>query len=154
MAEYTERQPLVWSQDAISPTHQAFRLLQIGFVVAPTIAGLDKFLNLLVSWEQYVAPSIAGILPMSPRAFMMIVGVIEIAAGLLVAIRPRIGGYVVAGWLAAIIFNLLISGRYFDIALRDVGLMIGAFALARLASAHEHAGGPVTVPPQGGRPVS
>jgi hypothetical protein len=121
-----------------APSTQAFRILHFGFIAAPTIAGLDKFFHLLVNWDQYLAPAIARMLPMSGHTFMLIVGVIEIAAGLLVALKPKIGGLVVAVWLAGIILNLLIAGNYFDIALRDFGLMLGALALSRLASQHEH----------------
>jgi hypothetical protein len=113
---------------------QAYRLLHIAFITAPIAAGIDKFLNLMVNWEQYLAPVIASNLPIEPSMFMMIVGVIEIAAGLLVAVRPDIGGYVVAFWLWGIILNLLLGPGYYDIALRDLGLSLGALALARLAT--------------------
>jgi hypothetical protein len=105
----------------------------VGFIVAPTIAGLDKFFHLLVNWDQYLAPQIARLLPMGTHGFMLVVGVIEMAAGLLVALKPRIGAYVVAAWLGGIVINLLIHGSYFDIALRDFGLMLGALALGRLS---------------------
>ena len=121
------------------PERQAYELLHWGFVAAPVLAGLDKFANLLTNWDAYLAPPIARILGSAAHSFMLVVGVIEIAAGLLVAIRPRLGGYVVAGWLGAIILNLLMTGRYFDIALRDFGLMLGALALARLAQAQHEA---------------
>ena len=114
---------------------QAFRILYVGFIVAPVLAGLDKFFNLLVDWEQYLAPVVTDVLPVSARTIMLVVGVVEIAAGVLVALRPRIGGYVVAVWLWAIIVNLLVAGDYFDIALRDLGLSFGALALAWLAEA-------------------
>jgi hypothetical protein len=122
------------------PTWQAYKLLHVAFVIAPTLAGLDKFYNVLVTWDQYLAPRIAGILPVTTRSFMMIVGVIEMVAGLLVAVRPRVGGAVVGVWLLGIVANLLLAGAWFDIALRDVGLAIGAFALARLASVHQRPG--------------
>ena len=111
--------------------YQAFRILQLGFVVAPIAAGADKFFNLLVNWEQYLAPVAARII--DPRSFMMAVGVIEIIAGLLVAVKPRIGGYVVSAWLLGIVVNLLLIPGYFDVALRDFGLALGALAMARLA---------------------
>jgi len=114
---------------------QAYRLLHVGFVVAPVLAGLDKFFNVLVDWDRYVAPAVTDVLPVSAHTLMLVVGVIEIAAGVLVALRPRIGGYVVAVWLWAIIVNLLVAGDFFDIALRDFGLSLGALALARLAEA-------------------
>jgi hypothetical protein len=114
---------------------QAFRILHVAFVVAPILAGLDKFFDVLVDWDQYLAPLATDVLPLSAHTIMMVVGVIEIAAGVLVALRPRIGGYVVAVWLWAIIVNLLVLGDYFDVALRDFGLSLGALALARLAEA-------------------
>jgi hypothetical protein len=114
---------------------QAFRLLHVGFVVAPILAGLDKFFEVLVDWDRYLAPAVTDVLPVSGHTLMLAVGVVEIAAGILVALRPRIGGYVVAVWLWVIIVNLLVAGDYFDIALRDFGLSLGALALARLAEA-------------------
>jgi hypothetical protein len=120
-----------------NPEHQAYEILHWGFVAAPVIAGLDKFAGLLANWDAYLAAPIAKLLGGAAHGFMLVVGVIEVAAGLLVAIRPRIGAYVVAGWLGAIIINLLMSGRYFDIALRDFGLMLGALALGRLALVHD-----------------
>jgi hypothetical protein len=115
------------------PAYQAFRILYVGFIAAPIIAGADKFLHWLTDWTQYLAPSVARLLPVSPSTFMQGVGVVEIVAGLLVAIKPKIGGYVVAAWLAGIIVNLLMMPGYYDVALRDFGLMLGAIALARLA---------------------
>lgn len=141
MAELIERRPAdaVRTDVAVgAPWRHAFRILHLGFVAAPTIAGLDKFFHLLVNWDQYLAPAIARMLPVGPHTFMQVVGVIEIVAGLLVAVKPKIGGMVVAAWLAGIILNLLIAGNYFDVALRDFGLMLGALALSRLASQHEH----------------
>jgi hypothetical protein len=119
-----------------SRSHQAFQILRLGFTVAPIIAGLDKFLQLLTNWDKYLAPAVPNALGIAPHTFMMIVGAIEIVAGLLVAVNPRIGGYVVAAWLAGIIVNLLLVGGYLDVALRDLGLALGALALARLAEAH------------------
>lgn len=115
------------------PGREAFRILQIGFVVAPVVAGLDKFFDLLTEWSQYLWPTVTDVLGVAPETFMMGVGVVEIAAGILVAVRPRLGGYVVSAWLTAIVVNLLLLGDYFDVALRDVGLALGALALARLA---------------------
>jgi hypothetical protein len=117
------------------PARQAFRILHAGFVVAPVLAGLDKFFNVLVDWERYLAPVATDVLPFSARSLMLAVGVVEIAAGVLVALRPRIGGYVVAVWLWLVIVNLLVAGGFYDIALRDFGLSLGALALARLAEA-------------------
>lgn len=114
-------------------SHQAFLILRFGFTVAPILAGLDKFLGLLTDWEQYLAPFIPQTIGLSAATFMMIVGVIEIAAGVIVAVVPRFGGWLVAAWLLMIILNLAIVGGYWDIALRDLGLLLGAVALARLA---------------------
>jgi hypothetical protein len=112
----------------------AFAALRIGFTVAPIVAGADKFLNLLTDWSKYVAPGITNTLGVSAQQFMMIVGAIEIVAGLLVAVKPRIGGTLVAAWLAGIILNFVIHPEhYWDVALRDLGLLIGAFSLAMLA---------------------
>ena len=122
------------SLDTHGPSHQAYQLLHVGFVAAPVIAGADKFLGLLANWERYLAPPIARMLPVGPHGFMMIVGVIEILAGLVVALKPRIGAYVVAAWLVGIIVNLLLVGGYLDIALRDFGLCLGALALGRLST--------------------
>ena len=115
------------------PALQAFTLLRVGFTVAPILFGLDKFANVMVDWSQYLAPLINDIVPGSASDAMYVIGVIEIAAGLLVALRPRIGAYVVAAWLAGIIFNLLTYSGYYDIALRDFGLLLGALTLGRLA---------------------
>lgn len=120
------------------PAYQAFLILYAGFAVLPIIAGADKFFHLLVNWDMYLAPFVTRMLPISGHTFMLIVGVIEIAAGILVAFRPQIGAYVVALWLWGIIINLLMIPGFFDIALRDFGLSLGALALARLS--HEFAG--------------
>lgn len=108
------------------------RLLQWAFVIVPVLAGLDKFLMVLVDWHRYLAPQVAAYLPMSVSSFMLLVGVIEVAAGAIVAMKPRIGGVIVGAWLLAIVVNLLIGG-YWDIALRDLGLALSAFGLASLA---------------------
>jgi len=118
---------------ASSPARQAFRILQFGFTVAPILAGLDKFLHLLVNWDQYVPGVVAGISPLPVHTLMFVVGVIEIVAGIGVALKPRIFAYVVAAWLAVIIINLLLIPGYFDIALRDFGLLLGALALGQLS---------------------
>jgi hypothetical protein len=117
------------------PAYQAFWLLRIGFVVAPILFGLDKFLDWLVDWERYLAPEINDIIPGNAHQAMLAVGVVEVVAGLVVAIQPRFGGYLVAAWLAGIIVNLLLIGDYYDIALRDFGLLLAALTLARLATA-------------------
>ena len=117
--------------------YQAFWLLRIGFTVAPILFGLDKFFNWSVHWPDYLAGWVNDIIPGSGQDWMYVVGGIEIAAGLLVAVAPRIGAFVVAAWLAGIIVNLLTKNapQYYDIALRDFGLMLGALTLGRLALA-------------------
>ncbi|HEY0690802.1 MAG TPA: hypothetical protein VGD71_17400 [Kribbella sp.] len=115
--------------------HHAFLLLRTVFTVAPVVFGLDKYFGLLTDWERYLAPQINGLIPGTAHQAMLAVGVVEVLAGVLVAVLPRIGGYVVAAWLAGIIVNLLLVGDYYDIALRDFGLLVGALALARLAPA-------------------
>ncbi|MGH3822770.1 MAG: hypothetical protein ACRDRA_08045 [Pseudonocardiaceae bacterium] len=116
------------------PAYQAFLLLRTAFTVAPILFGLDKFANLLVDWPIYLAPWINDIVPGTAQQAMYAVGVIEIVAGIAVAIAPRFGAWLVAAWLAGIIVNLLTFPGYFDIALRDFGLLVGAVALARLAT--------------------
>ena len=119
------------------PAFQAFWLLRIGFTVAPILFGLDKFLNWLVDWEIYLAPEFNDLVPGNAHQAMLAVGVIEIVAGLAVAVRPRFGGYLVAAWLAGIIFNLLLQADFYDIALRDFGLLLAALTLARLATVYD-----------------
>jgi len=113
------------------PSYQAYRLLQVGFVAAPILAGLDKFFNILTDWEQYLAPFIGDLIGAS--TFMAVVGIIEIVAGIGVAIKPRIFAYVVAAWLVGIILNLLLIPGFYDVAMRDLGLALGALALGRLS---------------------
>ncbi|HLV33553.1 MAG TPA: hypothetical protein VKY59_00505 [Spirillospora sp.] len=122
------------TKDVQNPGYQAYQILHIGFSLAPILFGLDKFFNLTVDWTQYLAPFIANIVPAS--TFMVIVGVVEIVAGLLVFFKPRIGAYVVAAWLLGIIVNLLLIPGFLDVALRDFGLFLGALALARLSSVY------------------
>jgi uncharacterized membrane protein YphA (DoxX/SURF4 family) len=117
--------------------HQAFWLLRIAFTVAPILFGLDKFFNWSVDWPDYLAGWVNDIIPGSGQDFMYAVGVIEICAGLAVLVAPRIGGPLVAAWLAGIILNLLTYSGYYDIALRDFGLMMGALSLARLSSVYD-----------------
>jgi hypothetical protein len=124
---------------AATPAQQAFLLLRVGFTAAPVLFGLDKFLGLLADWPTYLWPRVDALLPGTANQAMFAVGVVEIAAGVLVAVKPRIGGYVVAAWLAVIIVNLLLLGDFYDIALRDVGLLLGALALTRLAAAQTSA---------------
>jgi hypothetical protein len=115
------------------PAYQAYQILYIGFIVAPLLAGLDKFTHCLVNWEQYLAPAVERLLPITGHTLMLFVGIVEMAAAVLVAVRPRIGAYVVAAWLLGIIVNLLLIPGYFDVALRDFGLALAALALARLS---------------------
>jgi hypothetical protein len=116
-----------------SPSYQAYEILHIAYTVAPLVAGVDKFFHFLVNWDMYLSPIVTRTLGMSAHTFMLGVGVIEVIAGLLVAAVPRIGGWVVGLWLCGIIVNLLSVPGYYDIALRDLGLALGAFALARLS---------------------
>jgi len=121
------------------PTYQAYLLLHIGFIVAPIVAGIDKFTHLLVNWDNYLAPVINNnILGGHGHTFMLVAGVIEIIAGIGVALRPRLFSYVVAAWLLGIIVNLLLIPPsnplpHYDVALRDLGLLLGALALGRLS---------------------
>jgi uncharacterized membrane protein YphA (DoxX/SURF4 family) len=120
--------------DSNTAAHQAFLLLRIGFAVAPILFGLDKFAEVLTdNWTAYLAPEFNDIIPGDADAAMAIVGVIEVVAGIVVAVAPRYGSLLVAGWLGGIIINLLLVGGYGDIALRDFGLLLGALTLARLA---------------------
>jgi hypothetical protein len=119
------------------PRYQAFSLMRLTFTVAPIAFGLDKFFNVLVAWPDYLAPWINDIAPGSGHDFMYLVGAIEILAGIIVAVKPRYGAYIVAGWLAGIVINLLTYSGFYDIALRDFGLMLAALALARLAGVYD-----------------
>jgi hypothetical protein len=120
-----------------NPLVQAYTLLRVGFTVAPILFGLDKFLNWLVDWRIYLAPELNDIIPGNAHQAMLVVGAIEIVAGLVVALRPKFGGYLVAAWLGGIIVNLLLQADFYDIVLRDFGLLLGALALARLATAFD-----------------
>src|SRR4051794_26117186 len=122
------------------PARQAFVLLRTVFTVAPIVFGLDKFAGVLTDWLQYLAPWIDRIVPGTAQQAMYAVGVVEVLAGVLVAVAPRIGGWVVAAWLAGIIVNLLTIPGFSDIALRDFGLLVGAVALPRLAVGDAPAG--------------
>ena len=115
------------------PGYQAFLLLRIGFAALPILFGLDKFFDVFVNWEAYLAPWINDIVPGNATDAMHMVGVVEIVAGIAVLAKPRYGAYLVAAWLAGIIVNLLLIGDFYDVALRDFGLLVGALALARLA---------------------
>jgi uncharacterized membrane protein YphA (DoxX/SURF4 family) len=119
------------------PRYQAFMLLRLGFTVAPIAFGLDKFWNQMVHWPQYLAPWINDIMPGSGQDFMYFVGVVEIVAGIVVLLKPRYGGYLVAAWLAGIVLNLFSYPGWYDVAVRDFGLMLAALTLARLASYYD-----------------
>jgi uncharacterized membrane protein YphA (DoxX/SURF4 family) len=116
------------------PAYQAFLTLRVGFTVLPIVMGVDKFFNNFVNWERYLAHWIWNISPFSAVNTMHAVGIVEIVAGVLVALKPRYAAYVVAAWLAGIITDLLTYSGYYDIALRDFGLLLGALTLGRLAS--------------------
>lgn len=115
---------------AIKPT---YTILRLTFGIVPIVAGLDKFTNILTNWEQYLNPSLGAILPISGGTFMMIVGIIEIAAGIIVLYKTEIGAYIVSAWLALIALSLLISFSYVDVAVRDLVMAVSAFSLARIA---------------------
>jgi uncharacterized membrane protein YphA (DoxX/SURF4 family) len=117
--------------------YQAFAIMRLAFTVAPIAFGLDKFFNVLVDWPQYLAPWINDIMPGSGQDFMYFVGGVEIVAGIAVLLKPRYGAYVVAAWLGGIIINLLTYSGYYDVALRDFGLLLGALTLGRLASVYD-----------------
>ncbi|MBS1754959.1 MAG: hypothetical protein R2765_02145 [Ferruginibacter sp.] len=112
---------------------QVFNLLKYTFVIVPIVAGADKFTNLLTQWDQYINPSVANLLPFSPSVFMMVVGVIEMVAGVIVLKKSEIGGYIVAAWLTVIALSLLAGFNYVDIAVRDLVMAIAAFSMARLS---------------------
>jgi len=135
------RQSRLAALRAADPSRQAFLLLRTVFTVAPIAFGLDKFANVLVDWPRYLAPVINDLVPGTGQQAMYAVGVIEVIAGLAVAILPRYGALLVAAWLAGIIVNLLLIPGYYDIALRDFGLLVAALTLSRLAVADEQAPG-------------
>lgn len=120
-----------------APAYQAYQILHVAFTVAPLIAGADKFFHFLVNWDQYLSPMVTRVVPIPAHTFMLAVGIVEIVAALLVALMPAIGAWVVGVWLLGIVVNLLTIPAYFDIALRDIGLALGAFALARLAAEYD-----------------
>jgi len=122
---------------AAEPGYQAFLMLRIAFTIAPIAFGADKFANVLVHWPKYLAPWINHIVPGTAQQAMYAVGVIEIVAGIVVALKPRYGAWLVAAWLGGIVVNLLTYSGFYDIALRDFGLMLGALTLARLAMAYD-----------------
>ena len=133
----TAEQGLVALIRTADPAEQAFMILRAAFTVAPIAFGLDKFFHLMVNWDKYLAPVLSDPLPFTPHQLMYAVGVTEIIAGLVVAIHPRLGGPVVAAWLAGIIVNLPLIPGFYDVALRDFGLFLAAIALSRLATRYD-----------------
>jgi hypothetical protein len=134
--------PLLDRARVHQPEYQAFLLLRTAFTVAPIVFGVDKFFDVLTHWQRYLAPGIADITPGTAHQTMLMVGVVEVAAGVLVALRPHIGAYVVVAWLAGIILNLLLIPGFYDVALRDFGLLLAALALARLAASNRRLAAP------------
>ena len=133
-----DRPPATFAKERLTdPAFQAFTILRIGFTVAPILFGLDKFLDWLVDWRIYLAPELNDLIPGNAHQAMLAVGAIEIVAGVAVALRPKFGGYLVAAWLAGIITSLLLQADYYDVALRDFGLLLAALTLARLATAFD-----------------
>lgn len=134
-----------WTSHALQrakaePAYGAFLILWIGFIAIPLIMGLDKFSNVLTNWVDYLAPWIANISPFSPHGTMMVIGVIEIIAAIAMILRPRYAAFVVAIWLAGIIINLVTYSGFYDVALRDFGLLVAALALAVLARSYTKPG--------------
>ena len=115
-----------------SAVERVITILRFTYGIVPLVAGVDKFSHLLVNWDQYLAPKIANMLPFAPHTFMLIVGVIEIIAGLIVLVKPKLGSIIVCLWLLCIVINLLIGGQYFDVAVRDAVMAIGAYCLFTL----------------------
>ena len=129
-----------WQEVRNDPAYGAFWLMRIGYAALPILMGADKFTNAMTDWPHYLAPWIVALLPFSAQAAMHVVGVIEIIAGIAVAAKPRYAAYIVTLWLAGIIINLLTYSGFYDVALRDLGLLLGALTLARLASIYDPAG--------------
>lgn len=121
-----------------SPPKQAYELLRWGFVIAVAIGGVDKLSRVLTNWDHYLAPAIARLSPFAARGTMVGIGIVEIGVAVLVAVRPRIGAYVLAGWLAAVVVNLIVGLEFLDVALVDLGLLVAALALGRLAQVYDH----------------
>lgn len=121
----------------INSLRSTYQLLKFTFGIVPIVAGIDKFTDILTQWDKYLHPGLANIIPFAPHTFMIIVGIIEIAAGIIVLAKPKIGGYIVAAWLTSIALTLLASGNYLDVAVRDLVMAIAAFSTARMATAFE-----------------
>ena len=128
-----DRAAVASQRDSVAPSYQAYRILHLGFTVAPILAGLDKFFHVLTDWDKYLPNVVNNMVGGHGHTLMLLVGIIEVVAGIGVALKPRIFSYVVAAWLGAIIINLLLIPGYFDVALRDFGLLLGALALGRLS---------------------
>ena len=120
-------------QEKEHSSYWAYQILHIGFMVTPIVVGLDKFTDILTNWNMYPAPAVARVLPMPTHIFMRGIGAIEICAGIIVAVRPRLGGRIICAWLIAVIINLLLARGFYDIALRDLGLALGALSLSFLS---------------------
>jgi hypothetical protein len=133
MSTIANANPQAFAREQSRPAWQAYQILHFGFTVAPILAGLDKFFHLLCNWDQYLAPWIARLSPVGGHNLMLIAGAVEIVAGTLVALKPKIAAPIVGVWLCLIILNLVSMGSYLDVALRDLGLALGAFALWRLS---------------------
>jgi uncharacterized membrane protein YphA (DoxX/SURF4 family) len=118
-------------------SHQAFLILRVAFTAAPILFGLDKFFNVMADWGHYLAPALADLSPFDVATTMYVVGAVEVVAGILVGLSPRLGAPVVAAWLAGIIVNLVVLGGHLDIALRDFGLVLAALALFALSRIHD-----------------
>jgi uncharacterized membrane protein YphA (DoxX/SURF4 family) len=116
----------------MTPLRQIQNMLRLTYGMVPIIAGLDKFTNLLANWPAYLSANLSGVLPVSAATFMKVVGIIEIVAGIIVLVRPLIGAYSVMAWLVCIALQLIVGGHYFDVAVRDLVMAIGAFTLAKL----------------------
>jgi uncharacterized membrane protein YphA (DoxX/SURF4 family) len=134
-ANYGSSAPTAPAVTIRSATDRVITILRLTYGMVPIVAGADKFSDLLVNWDQYLAPQVANMLPFTPHTFMLIVGVIEIVAGLLVLLRPRLGSIIVSLWLVCIALNLVLTGQYFDIAVRDIVMAVGAFSLFMLTRA-------------------
>jgi uncharacterized membrane protein YphA (DoxX/SURF4 family) len=130
-------EPAAGATAKADPRYQAFVIMRIGYTVLPIVMGIDKYFNGLTHWPKYLADWIDNIIPGTAQQFMYVVGGIEIVAGLIVLLKPRIGAYIVAAWLAGIVINLFSYGEWYDVAVRDFGLMLGALTLGRLASVYD-----------------